>query len=103
MGQAKNRGSQEQRIAEAVARERAKFPDSVKCNECQADLFDIHPMGDGGVPGMRLLGAAHCEACSSTTWIMDGTPEALEAIADAMEEFHGKVPKAGLVQSPSSR
>ena len=86
MGQAKCRGNQEQRMAEAKARERAKFPDSVACNNCQAQLTEIEPMDVRGIPGMRLAGGAICEACESTTWVLDGTQEGLEAVSAVLAE-----------------
>ena len=89
MGQAKSRGNHEQRIAEARARERAKFPASVKCNNCHADLMEIEPMDVRGIPGMRLAGGALCSACNSTTWVLDGTEEGLANTAEMLEKFHG--------------
>lgn len=86
MGQAKSRGNQEQRMAEAKARERANFPDSVACNNCQAQLTEIEPMDVRGIPGMRLAGGAICEACESTTWVRDRTPEGIEALTAVLAE-----------------
>ena len=90
MGQAKRRGNQEQRIAEARERERAKFPASVTCNSCQVALTKIEPMDVRGMDGMRLAAGAFCEACDSVTWVLDGTPEAFERFADFVEHEYGK-------------
>lgn len=101
MGQAKSRGSHEQRIAEARARERAKFPESVKCNNCQADLTEIEPMDVRGIPGMRLAGGAVCQACNSTTWVLDGTEEGLDTTAAMLEQMHGgDSAQVGIAQRP---
>lgn len=86
MGQAKSRGNQEQRIAEVKVRERAKFPDAVACNNCQAQLTEIEPMDVRSIPGMRLAGVAHCGACESTTWVLDGTQEGLDAVSAFLAE-----------------
>lgn len=103
MGQAKNRGSVEQRIAEAKARERAKFPATVACNNCQAQLSDIEPMDVRGMDGMRAAGAARCEACSSVTWVLDGTPEAMAGVSEYLEHQNGTGPaQMGFVPRPGA-
>ncbi len=94
MGQAKNRGSLEQRMAEAKARkamERAKFPDTVDCNNCKAPLADIEPMDVRGIPGMRLAGSAYCEDCQSSTWVLDGTQGGLAAVTAMLTEGRNDV------------
>lgn len=101
MGQAKNRGSVEQRVKEAIARERAKFPETVKCNNCQKDLSEITPLtGDLGIEGLRLAGVANCEDCESTTWVLDGTDEALAKVSFAMDAIHDGDVKSGLALKP---
>lgn len=102
MGQAKKRGSVEQRIAEAKARERAKFPATVACNNCQAQLADIEPMDVRGMQGLRLAGAARCGACDSTTWVLDGTPDAMANVAEYLEHQSGTGPaQLGFAERPS--
>lgn len=100
MGQAKLKGSFEQRQALAIAKARGQFPASIKCNNCGDDLTDILPMDVRGTPGMRLAGAAICSSCSQTTWVLDGTPEALEAMQRFMNEEHGENAKLGFVRKP---
>lgn len=103
MGQAKKRGSVDQRIAEAKARERAKFPPTVACNNCQAQLADIEPMDVRGMQGLRAAGAARCEACDSVTWVIDGTPEAMASVAQYLENQSGTGPgQIGFVPRPSA-
>ena len=101
MGQAKNRGNHEQRIVEARTRERAKFPASVKCNNCQVDLAQIEPMDIRSIPRMRLAGGALCSACDSTTWVLDGTEEGLANTAEMPEQIHGgDAAQLGFAQRP---
>lgn len=95
MGEARRRGSRVEREAAAVAEHRARFPASVKCNNCQADLTEITPMDVRGIPGMRLAGGAHCASCRHDTWVLDGTPEGLAAVRQFLDEEHG----AGAVSS----
>lgn len=101
MGQAKSRGSAEQRVREAKERERAKFPQTVKCNNCQKDLSEITPLGNLGFEGLRLAGAANCSDCESTTWVLDGTDEALAKVAFAMDAIHNGDVKSGFELKPS--
>ena len=102
MGQAKIKGSFDQRQEQAVAKARSQFPTSVKCNNCSHDLTDIQPMDVRGMPGMRLAGAAVCANCSQTTWVLDGTPEALAHMQEFMAEEHGEEAKTGFVKKPQS-
>lgn len=102
MGQAKLNGSFEQRKAQAVAKARALFPTSIQCNNCGHDLFEIQQMDVRGMPGMRLAGGAVCASCSQTTWILDGTPEALAQMQDYMAEAHGEEAKIGFAKKPQS-
>lgn len=100
MGQAKLKGSFEQRQAQAVAKARALFPPSIQCNNCGHDLTDIQPMDVKGMPGMRLAGGAICSSCSQTTWVLDGTPEALAQMQDYMADEHGEEAKIGFAMKP---
>lgn len=89
MGQAKLKGSFEQRKIQAEARARDQFPASVKCNNCAADLTEIHPMDVRGMVGMRLAGGAICPACTHTTWVLDGTSEAVATMQEFLAAEHG--------------
>lgn len=102
MGQAKLKGTFEQRQAQAIAKSRAQFPSSIKCNNCGEDLTEIQPMDVRNMPGMRLAGAAICASCTQTTWILDGTPDALSLMQDFMAEEHGEDAKLGFVKKPQS-
>lgn len=86
MGEAKRRGTPEQRREEAMAARRAQFPAAVSCNNCGAELTDIVPMDVRGIPGMRLAGGAHCSACTHDTWVLDGTPEGVARLQAVLNE-----------------
>lgn len=90
MGQAKQRGTAEQRQAAAIARLRGQFPASVTCNNCQAELTDIAPMDVRGIEGMRLAGAAHCPKCEHDTWVLDGTKDGLSLFREFLDASHGE-------------
>jgi hypothetical protein len=92
LGQAKVKGSYEQRKEQAIATARAGFPDSVKCNNCNLDLTEIVSMDTRGLIGLRKVGAAICDACSQTTWILDGSPQSLAEFSSYIsEESDGEI------------
>lgn len=96
MGQAKIRGTLEERAAQAKVNARARFPATVKCNHCESDISEIEPMDVRGMIGMRLAGGAICPKCSSTTWVLDGTPEALAQMQSFLDHEHGGSARAGV-------
>lgn len=100
MGQARIRGTFEERAAHAKTAARAQFPDAVQCNNCQAWLTGIEPLDVRGIPGMRLAGGAVCASCSQTTWVLDGTADALAGMQEFLDAQHGEEGKAGFVQKP---
>lgn len=90
MGQAKIRGSQAQRADAAQARERAKLPASVKCNSCQADLTAITPLDVRNLRGIQVAGAAECEPCGRTTWVLNGNPTDVQNAFAILEDMLGQ-------------
>jgi hypothetical protein len=52
MGQAKQRGSQAERVKEAKAKIEALKPATIVCNSCQKDITDIHVMDTRGMTGI---------------------------------------------------
>lgn len=95
MGQAKNRGTLEQRAAEAKAKIEALKPASIICNECKGDVTDIHTMDTHGMPGIQAVFAGIC-GCGSTTYAMQGDREALADLMLAMESTHEGEGKIGI-------
>ncbi|ABE47247.1 conserved hypothetical protein (plasmid) [Polaromonas sp. JS666] len=100
MGQAKIRGTHEERAAQAKTTARAQFPATVKCNHCETDISEIEPMDVRGMTGMRLAGGAICPNCSYTTWVLDGTPEALAQMQAFLNEEHGAEAQTGRALKP---
>jgi uncharacterized protein with PIN domain len=101
MGQAKSRGTFEERKAQAIARERAKFPDSVDCNNCGHKLTDIEPMDVRNIEGMRLAGGSICPECGHTTWTLGGSPEGLADFQEFLSSQHQGEVKMGFVSKKS--
>lgn len=88
MGQAKNRGSREERIAAAIARQEALKPSEMICNECKTVITaeHIHLQDTRGIPGLDMVCGAVCPECKSVTWGFKGTEEAVATLAEMMQE-----------------
>ena len=52
MGQAKNRGSHQQRVEQAKARIDALRPAIIICNDCKSEITDIEVMDTRGIIGV---------------------------------------------------
>ena len=101
MGEAKRRGSHEIRKEQVVTSLRARFPATVKCNHCAAELSEINPLDTRGMPGLRLAGVAHCSACDHNTFVLDGEPQALAAFQAYMASEHGHEVSSGVALKPA--
>lgn len=88
MGQAKNRGTQAERIAQAQAKIEATRPEKLVCNGCKADVTTIHPVSTRGLRGLRGIDAiwvGQCD-CGQTTFAASGEPKAVDAFFFALSE-----------------
>ena len=90
MGQAKNRGSLAQRIAEAKAKVEALKPAKLICNKCQSDITDIQAMDTRGMDGIDAAFAGICPNCGETTMAFSGDSEKVAGAMLAYEEFIGQ-------------
>jgi len=85
MGQAKNRGTQAERIAQAQAKIESTRPEKLVCNGCGADVTSIHPVSTRGLRGIDAIWVGQCE-CGQTTFAASGEPKAVEAFFFALSE-----------------
>lgn len=85
MGQAKNRGTLEQRIAQAQAKIEATRPERLVCNSCSADVTTVNPVSTRGLRGIESIWVGQCE-CGHTTFAASGEPKAVQAFFDALSE-----------------
>ncbi len=85
MGQAKNRGTQAERIAQAQAKIEATRPEKLVCNSCSADVTAIHPVSTRGLRGIDAIWVGQCE-CGHTTFAASGEPKAVDAFFFALSE-----------------
>ena len=83
MGQAKRRGTLDDRIAQANARIAATRPEKLVCNGCGADVTTIHPVSTRGLPGIDAIWVGQCD-CGQTTFAASGDPTAVQAFFDAL-------------------
>lgn len=85
MGQAKQRGTIEQRIAQAQAKIEESRPEKLVCNGCGADVTSINPVSTRGLRGIDAIWVGQCE-CGHTTFAASGDPKAVEAFFFALSE-----------------
>ena len=83
MGQAKRRGTLDDRIAQANARIAATRPEKLVCNGCGADVTTIHPVSTRGLSGIDAIWVGQCD-CGQTTFAASGDPKAVQAFFDAL-------------------
>ncbi len=83
MGQAKRRGTLDDRIAQAHARIEATRPEKLVCNGCGADVSTIHPVSTRGLAGIDAIWVGQCD-CGQTTFAASGDPKAVQAFFDAL-------------------
>ena len=105
MGQAKNRGTQQDRVAEALARFSAvqPAPPAIHCNVCQARLPDVAQLDARALKGIQLAYKAHCSACDRDTWAVKGEPAAVRAFYDALEKAAGQRVQLGTTRPVLNR
>jgi hypothetical protein len=85
MGQAKSRGTQAERVAQAQAKIAATRPEKLVCNGCNADVTDIHPVSTRGLRGIEAIWVGQC-TCGQTTFAASGEPQAVDAFFFALSE-----------------
>ena len=97
MGQAKLRGTPEQRKQAAIERQLSLRPKYIVCNHCQAELSEMVPMDIAGVRGIDAAFAAHCTQCGHDTYAIKGEREAVAQMHMAIEDAAGDASQAGVV------
>jgi len=89
MGQAKQRGTLEQRRAQAQSRIEALKPEKLLCNECDGETTDIQVLDSRGIPGVEAVFGGQCPKCHGNILAVRGTPEAAEAVMSAFLSANG--------------
>ena len=89
MGQAKQRGSREERTKQARENIEMMKPAMIVCNACRAEIRDIQVMDTRGMPGIQAVFAGMC-SCGNTTQAMLGDPDAIADLVSAVEQINGE-------------
>lgn len=95
MGQARNRGPRDTRVAEAIVRAGQSAPPQLRCNACQAELTDVTALQTGQLKGITQAFGAHCAVCDQDTWAVRGEPAAVRAFYAALEQAAGQKVQLG--------
>ena len=86
MGQAKKRGTAEQRHKQALAR---RTPTHVHCNNCNTLIAEMIPLDTKELTGIDIAAYGMCTACNQITWAISGDPELValfhEMVADGKD------------------
>jgi hypothetical protein len=99
MGQARQRGSLEQRQQAAIDRQLALRPKFITCNHCQATLTEMEAVDVSSLPGVTAAFEAHCPHCEHDTYAIKGEPEAVARLHALIEQAAGGSSGAGVVPS----
>lgn len=96
MGQAKRRGTLEQRRAQAQRRIEALKPEKLLCNECDGETKDIQVLDSRGIPGVDAVFSGQCPKCHGNILAVRGTPEGAEAVMSAFMAASGTTGSLGM-------
>lgn len=88
MGQAKQRGSRDERAAQALQKIEAIKPKFIVCNNCQAEIADVQIMETRGMVGIDAAFAGMCK-CGHSTWAMAGNRNAVANATMALDKTTG--------------
>ncbi|MCM3609527.1 hypothetical protein M4D49_29055 [Cupriavidus pauculus] len=102
MGQAKQRGTKEQRIAQAKEKLAALRPETLVCGACQTAFSEFEAMDTRGMRGIDAAFAGQCPSCRETVIAFKGEPDAVADAAIAWQDAMGVDGKLGS-QSPDGR
>lgn len=89
MGQAKKRGTLEQRVADAKERIDALRPKAIICNSCRHEITEMVTLPTHGMKGIEAAFAGICPQCNGSTYAIKGDPQAVEAMMRAISESEG--------------
>jgi Zn finger protein HypA/HybF involved in hydrogenase expression len=103
MGQAKIRGTPEQRKQAAIDRQLSLRPKYIVCNNCKTELTEMHPMDISGMAGIDAAFAAHCPHCSHDTFAIKGEREAVANMHMAIEDAAGAESQVGVIPSANNK
>ena len=81
MGQAKQRGTQEQRVAHAKSKIDALRPEKLVCGACKTAFTDFESLDTRNMQGIHGIFGGICPSCGETVLAFSGEKD---AVANAM-------------------
>ncbi|KUZ02888.1 hypothetical protein WS50_18970 [Burkholderia territorii] len=96
MGQAKLRGTKEQRIAQAQAKIGALRPEKLVCGACKTAFTDFDAMDTRNMTGIRAAFGGICPSCGETVLAFSGEQDAVANAMIAWQDAMGSEGKLGM-------
>lgn len=96
MGQAKQRGTKEQRIAQAQAKVEALRPEKLVCGACKTAFTEFEAMDTRNMTGIRAAFGGICPSCGETVLAFSGDQEAVADAMIAWQDAMGSEGKLGM-------
>ena len=98
MGQAKIRGTRDERVAEAAGKALKARPPTLTCSGCQSALTQVSALDTSALRGIEVAYQAHCAACDQDTWAVRGETVAVRAFYSALEKAAGQPVQLGVAK-----
>jgi hypothetical protein len=95
MGQAKQRGTQAQRVAAAKARIDALRPEKLVCGACKTAFTEFDAMDTRNLRGIHAAFGGICPSCGETVLAFSGEKEAVANAMLAWQDAMGREGKLG--------
>lgn len=87
MGQAKLRGTREQRIEAAEKKANDMRPESLTCGECHTVFSDFETMDTRGMAGIDGIYLGYCPSCGCSVFSVEGDEDARLRVADEWKKI----------------
>jgi hypothetical protein len=96
MGEAKRRGTLEQRKEESMQRARDELtkyqPNGLQCNQCKSKIDDITLCDTRDIPDLEFACYGYCAKCKCDSWGLVGSQEAIRLFGEFMSQETGETP-----------
>lgn len=108
MGQAKQRGSRDDRIQQVKAKLDAIRPKTLTCSSCQTEITEIRDGNTRGLPGIEGIFLGTCPKCGDITQAVAGDKDAVAEYSKFMDEYlksqsHNHQPALPRMSIPNKR
>ncbi|MFJ4291711.1 hypothetical protein ACIP1U_18270 [Cupriavidus sp. NPDC089707] len=99
MGEAKKRGTPEERAAQARAKIEALRPAQLVCGHCKTAFKQFDTLNVPGLPGIDAVFGGECPSCGNDVVVFKGAPEAVAQAMIAWEKMLGADAQLGYQSS----